>query len=193
MIVMNLHQRQSLMWSDANIGALLGSGMSKLMMTALERRDLSCTCLAHHELETVFIIVVDKPMMHGDCIHLYSQCHAKGLDTVLQLCASKHRPRVCGGGGGGGRGAGSDSVPLSRHVHIMRHDRLCRQRCHWVTFTSCPQRLKQLRKSVHSERETTRSRATYRVHQRKASFQEVAEPTSAYHSLLPGDYLGSPV
>ena len=65
MIVMNLHQRQSLMWSDANIGALLGSGMSKLMMTALERRDLSCTCLAHHELETVFIIVVDKPMMHG--------------------------------------------------------------------------------------------------------------------------------
>ena len=66
-----------------------------------------------------------------------------------------------GGGGvtrrkGRGRrgGAGPNFVLLSRHVHIMRHDGLCQhQRCQTVAFTSCPQRLKQLRKSVHCERD----------------------------------------
>ena len=64
MIVMNLHQRQSLMWSDANIGALLGSGMSKLMMTALERRDLSRTKLAHHEPESELDMVITDTHAH---------------------------------------------------------------------------------------------------------------------------------
>ena len=104
-------------------------------------------------------------MMQGNCMHLYSQCHAKDLDTMLQLCASKPLAKgVCGrgvcGGEGGGQGAGPKSIRPCPFV-CMRHDGLCQHhRCHVVKITACPQRLKQLRQPVHSGRETTRTRAT---------------------------------
>ena len=98
--------------------------------------------------------------MHVDCMRLYSQCHAQDLDTVLQLCTSKLLGQGCEGEGGdrGLGGEGAQGGPWARlctlvkTYTLMTHDRLCQnQRCQPVTFVVCLQRLKQLRKSVHSE------------------------------------------